>query len=808
MQSLLQDVKYAVRLILKSPGYSVVAILMLALGIGANTAIFSVVHAVLLKSLPYPDPGRLTILNEYTATKGDESVSWMDYLDWRQQNRSFTDLAAYNYNDFNFTGWGSPEVVHGARVTSGFFALTGATALLGRPFTAAEDAPGANRTVVLTYNFWRTRFGADASVLGKPLLLDGQPYTVVGVLDPGFHYFISPVDLWVPAALSAVKDDGWLTRGNHPGLRVLARLRPGATMASARSDMNALMDRLDRQYPESNGGQLASVKPFYEARFGDIRPALLTLFAGVLCVLLIACANVANLSLARAAVRQREFAVRAAMGAGRVRLIRQLLTESVLLSLIGGALGLLLGDWSIAPLLRLAPPDIPRLSETHLDLAVFFFSLGVAALTGILFGIAPALQTSRVDVTSSLKESGANAMGGVRRQRLRSALLVAEMAIAAVLVICAALFTRSLLNAVDVNPGFRTDHLLGLDLTVPVYKYDTDAKLRALLNGILDRTRSLPGVSSASAVFCPPINGDCWGSIFIIEGSPVPAIADLPHTVWNVADPEYFRTMGVPLLRGRWFSATDTADSPSVIVINQAAAKYLWPNQNPLGRRIKQGYPNSKGPYREVIGVVGNLKQDGLDQPELPEIFEPESQNPMSSFTLFVRTGTDPASMAGAVEGAIRSVDPDQAVFNVKPVDQYLADSVGSRKFLTLLLGIFGVLALALAAAGIYGVISYVVSQRTREFGIRLALGAQTRDVLGIVLGQGARLAAAGVVIGLALAFALTREIASLLFGVGATDPWTFAGVAAVLVGVALLACFIPARRATRVDPIVALRYE
>ena len=590
MQTLWQDLRYGLRMLAKAPGFTIVAVLTLALGIGANTAIFSVIHAVLLKSLPYPDADRLMIVNEYSVRNGEESVSWMDYLDWRQQNRSFEEMATYNTTDFNFTGSATPEVIHAGRVTSAFFALTGATTILGRTFNAEEDMPGVNRTAVISYAFWRTRLGGDPRVLGKSLTLDGQPYTVVGVLRPGFQYFPRHIDLCVPAALSAVKVGGWLIRGNHPGLEVLARLRPGVTLASARADMDAIMARLENEYPETNSGQRADVKPLYESRFGDVRPVLLTLLAGVLCVLLIACANVTNLSLARAAAREKEFAVRAAIGAGRLRIIRQLLAESVLLSLIGGALGLLVAMWSMGPLLRLAPADIPRLSETRMDMAVFLFAFGIALATGIIFGLAPALHTSRMDLTASLRVAGRSTTAGTGRRRLRAGLLISEVAVAVVLVITSGLLTRSLLKAFAVNPGFRADHLLALDVNLPHYKYKTDADAFAYLNEVLDGTRHLPGVVSASAVMCPPLGGDCWDSIFIFDDRPVPPIADLPNSVFNIADPAYFQTMGVPLLEGRWFSSADTEKSTRVVVINEAAARLWWPNQSPVGKRIKQGF--------------------------------------------------------------------------------------------------------------------------------------------------------------------------------------------------------------------------
>ena len=808
METLWQDVRYAVRMLAKSPGFTAVAVLTLALGIGANTAIFSVIHAVLLKSLPYPDPDRLMILSEYSARTGAESVSWMDYLDWRQQNRSFEEMATYNMHDFNFTGSGKPEVIRVGRVTSSFFSLVGATTVLGRTFNSEEDKPGANRTAVLTYGFWRARLGGDPSVLGKSLTLDGEPYSVIGVLRPDFQYFARHIDLCVPAALSTAAGSNWLLRGNHPGLEVLARLRPRVSQASARSDMDAIMGRLEREYPGSNGGQRASVKPLYEARFGDVRPALLTLLAGVLCVLLIACANVANLLLARAAVREKEFAVRAAVGAGRKRIVRQLLTESVLLSMVGGLLGLLVAAWSMGPLLRLAPADIPRLSETRMDMTVFLFSFGVALVTGILFGLAPAFQTSHVDLTAALRETGQSTTAGVRRRRLRAGLLISEVAIAVVLAIASGLLMRSLLKALAVNPGFRSDHLLALDVNLPHYKYKTDPQQLAFLNDVLERTRHLPGVVSASAVMCPPLVGTCWDSIFIFDDRPVPPIAELPRAAFNIADPQYFRAVGVPLLKGRWFTPEDTAKSTPVILINETAARRWWPNQNPLGKRIKQGFPQDKGSFEEIVGVVGDLREDAPDQAQWPEVFIPEAQNTMPSFTLLVRTGTEPMAMSGSVEGVIHSLDPDQPVYHVKAMTGYLAESLARRKFSTLLLGIFGALALLLASVGIYGVMAYSVAQRTHEIGIRVALGAQRHDVLGLVVAHGLRLALAGIAIGLAAAWMLTRLLASLLFGVTPRDPVTFVCVVGLLAGVALLACYVPARRAMRVDPMVALRYE
>jgi putative ABC transport system permease protein len=808
LTTLWQDIAYGVRVLRKNLGFTVVAVLTLALGIGANTAIFSVIHTVLLKPLPYPDSDRLMILNEYSVHNGLESVSWLDYLDWRQQNRSFDSMAAYNLDDFNFTGDGTPEVVHAGRASSSFFPMLGATTILGRTFAPEDDRPGARRTTVLTYAFWRTRFGANPEALGKSVTLNGEPYTVIGVLHPDFSYVTGhQVDLFVPVGLRAA-DRTWLMRGNHEDLTVLAHLRPGASSASATSDMNAIMSNLEKEYPESNSGQRASVKSLYEDRLADARPSLLILLAGVFCVLLIASANVANLSLARAAGRQKEFALRAAIGADRPRIIRQLLTESVLLSLAGGFLGLLLATWLMGPLLRLAPDDIPRLSQTHLDTAVFLFTFGVALVSGILFGLAPAFHSSRIDLTAALRESGSAVTADARRQRLLAALLISEVAIAVVLVIVSGLLTRSLINAVAVNVGFRSDHLIALDVNLPVYKYKTAAQQVNALNQILERTRNLPSVTSASAAMCPPLVGICWRSVFIFDDRPSPTVADQPRSAFNSVEPRYFQTLGVPLLAGRWFTPTDAEKSTPVILINQTAANRWWPGQSPLGKRIKQGFPQDPGEFREIVGVVGDLKQDGPDQPQSPEIFLPATQGDISSFTMVARTAIAPLAVASSIEDIIHSVDPDQPVYHVKPMTQVRAESLARREFSALLLGLFGALALLLAAVGIYGVISYSVTQRTHEIGVRAALGAQTYDVLRLIVGQGAKLAAIGVALGVLSALAVTRLVSSLLFATSPNDPATFICVTVLLLLVAVAACYIPARRAMRVDPIDALRYE
>ncbi len=806
MRNFWQDLRYGARMLAKSPGFTAVALLTLALGIGANSAIFSVINAVLLKPLPYPEPNRLVVLDEYQLHTGESSVAWMNFLDWREQSKCFEDLAAYRTDHLTLTGMREPALLRTGQVSAPFFALLGSKTILGRTFSKSEDNPEAGPTVVLSYNFWRNRLGGDPGVVGKTITLDGTAYSAIGVLEPGFKFFNQGVDIYIPIGLRG-KTPSWLNRVNHPGLLALARLKPGVSLAAARSEMDTIMRRLETEYPKSNSGERASVMPLYDHLYGDVQPAMFTLLAAVGLVLLIACANVANLLLARAASRQREFAVRAAIGASRARVIRQLLTESVLLSCAGGLMGLLLASWMITPLLRIAPPEIPRLGDTQVNLWVFAFTLIVSVMTGIVFGLAPALQTSNLDLNRVLKESG-HSTSGPARDRFRAALFISEVALASILVIASGLLIRSLWKAQNLNPGFNADHLLALDVLLPRAEYKDDARILAFFDKATERIRNLPGVRSASAVYCPPTVGTCWTSVYLVEGRPIPAQDQLASSVFNEAQPDYFRTMGIPLIEGRYFKATDTAKSAPVILINQSMARRWWPNESPLGKRIKQGFPESKTPYREIVGVVGDVKQDGPDAPQLTEIFLPVAQEPTNAMTLVVRTSGDPLSMAAGVEKEIHTLDSNLPVARVQPMTQYFSEALARRRFSTLLLGIFGTLALVLAAVGIYGVMAYSVAQRTHEIGIRVALGAQRTGILMLVVGQGLRFAFLGVLAGLTGAFVLTRWMASLLFGVTATDPLTFAAVAVVLISIAAAACYVPARRAMKVDPMVALRYE
>ncbi len=637
--------------------------------------------------------------------------------------------------------------------------------------------------------------------------LEGIPHTIVGVLPASFAFFPEPVDVYTPIGLQGSRPE-WLERANHSAMRVLGRLVPGASIESVRREMDTVMLRLEKEYPATNSGQRASIESLSEALFGDVRAALWILLSAVGAVLLIACANVAHLLLTRAAARRREFAIRTAIGAARGRLVRQVLTESLLLSSAGGAVGVVLAAWALGPLVRLAPPQIPRLADTRIDPMVLLFTLAASTLTGLLFGLVPALQASRHDPQTTLRESGNSTTGGLDRQRLRSILFVSEVALAFVLAVASGLLLRSLRRVQEVSPGMETDGVLALDVYLPEVKYASDGdRLRFFERAVAD-LRRLPGAEGASASHCTPVIGQCWGSVYLVSDRPVPPQAQLPHSAFDVVESSYFRTMGVPLREGRYFDATDTATSTPVMVINESMARRWWPHESAVGKRIKQGFPENRVPYREIVGVVGDVPQSGLDQPILTEGFLPLSQAPRGAMTLLVRTDRPAMSLAKPAVAAIHAIDKDQAVTAIQPMNQYIADSLARRRFDTVLLGLFGALALLLASVGIYGVVSHGVAQRRREIGIRTALGAHPRDVLRLVFGQALRLAAAGMAIGAASAVLLTRFLQSLLFGIGPTDPLTFGGVAFVVTGVVGLACARPARRAIRVDPAAVLRSE
>jgi putative ABC transport system permease protein len=813
MGTFLKDVRYAARVLLKSPGFTAVAVLAVALGVGANTAIFSVVNAVLLKPLPYRDPGQLVLIyHNYPKLDLKAPTSAAGYVYYRDHNKSFSDVAGFTPSSVNLTGEGEPERLSVMQVTANLFPMLGSQPEQGRVFSADENQAGKEKVAVLSDAFWRRRF-AGLPVMGKALTLNGEPYTIVGVMPPQFQlgreFSGQSPDLWTPITFKPEQLDPSSSM-TVEYLNVLARLNPGVDIRQAQAEMDSMAADLRRQYmPDmdaSNWGLLLA--PLDEFVVGKIRTALWVLLGAVLFVLLIACANVANLLLARAAVRQKEIAVRTALGASRWRVVRQLLTESLLLSLVGGGLGLLLAMWGVDLLLKLNDNRLPRANEIGLDARVLLFTLGVSLLTGVVFGLAPAFQTSGVNLHDTLKEGGRSGRGGVRRG-VRNALVIAEVSFAVVLLVGAGLLMRSFVLLEQVNPGFQPRGLLALQVSLPPNKYADKTARAAFDRQMLEAVRALAGVKEAATTTTLPMSGWNQSGSFDIEGRPNAPGQDSPHGSRWMASDDYFQTMQIPLLRGRYFDAHDTADAPGVVIIDDALARKYWPNEDPLGKRITFEGTEQQPRWREVVGIVGHVKNEGLEGESRAQYYVPYAQRADSpNLFLVVRDAGDPASLAPAVRGAIAGVDKDLPVFRVMTVERVVSDSLAQRRFSMTLFAIFAGLALLLAVVGLYGVMSYTVAQRTHEIGIRVALGAQGRDVLRMVVGQGMLLVGVGVLLGLGGALALTRVMSSLLYGVSATDPLTYAGIALLLAAVALLASYVPARRAMKVDPMVALRYE
>ncbi|HEV3471346.1 MAG TPA: ABC transporter permease [Pyrinomonadaceae bacterium] len=802
-----QDLRYGVRTLLKNPGFTAVAVVALALGIGANTAIFSVVNAVLLRPLPYRDPDRLVMVWE-DNTKGGyprNTPAAANFLDWREQSRVFEGMAAIANQSFALTGAGEPERIDGRRVSASLFPLLGVEPLLGRVFLPEEDQPGAGRAVILSHGLWQRRFGSDPNITGKALTLNGESHTVVGVMPAHFRFPAREDELWVPIAFT---NEQAANRGTHY-LQVVARLRPGVTVEQAQAEMSAIAARLQEQYPSQNTGVGAAVVPLHEQLVGDIRPALLILLGAVGFVLLVACANVANLLLARAAARHKEIAVRVALGASRMRLIRQFLTESLLLAAVGGLAGLLLSLWGVNLLRAFIPESISQVGAVSIDAKVLGFTLLVSLLTGLIFGLAPATQASNFNLNETLKEGGRDSSAGSRGNRIRAVLVVAEVAVSLVLLIGAGLLINSFLRLRSVDPGFRADNLLTMRIVLPELKYPDQARRAAFYAEALRRIEALPGVESAAVTNWIPLVRQGDSNSFTVEGQPDPGPGRSPSVATRVVSPRYFDTMGIQLLRGRQFGEQDRADSPPVVIVSEAMARRSWPGADPVGKRMKMGGYNSDAPWMEVVGVVKDVRQFELTAEPRPQIYlhyeQPAFFRPSN---LVVRTGADPLGLAATVRKTVWEIDKDQPVSNISTMEDVLSESISRQRFSMLLLGIFAGVALVLAAVGIYGVMSYSVAQRTHEIGIRMALGAQAADVLKLTVGQGLRLVLVGVAIGLAAAFALTRLMESLLYGVSATDPATLVTISLVLITVALLASYVPARRATKVDPLTALRYE
>jgi putative ABC transport system permease protein len=810
MEELWRDVRFAARTLVKSPGFTVVAVATLALGIGANTAIFSVIHAILLRPLPYPQADRLVFLTEWSEQVPEMSFSIANLKDVRDQNTVFESLVGYNGQNFVLSGTGAAgstgeaERVNGRQVTSGMFATLGKQPILGRAFTAEEEKAGAPGVVLLGEGFWERRFGRDAGVVGKTLVLGGESFTVIGVMPEAMHASWRNTEVFTPLLRLEDRIGGENNRGNHPGIYVVGRMKPGVEVEHARSDVKTIAARLAERYPNSNARQSMTVEPLHEAVVGDMRPALMLLLGAVGFVLLIACANVANLLLARAADRQREIAVRLALGARRSRVLRQLLTESVLLSLVGALAGVLVGYLGLEALLASLPGNVPRADEVRIDVVVLAVTALLGGLAGLAVGIVPAWRALSTKLHAPLKEAGRGSVGP-GQHRVRNALVIAEVSMALVLLVGAGLMLRSFYRVLHADAGFRSEGTVIANVALPQSTHGEHPQRAALFERVLAELEAQPGVKAAAATL-PLLGG--WQSGFSVEGKPEPPPGQRPSADIARVSPDYFSVMGIRVLAGRVFEERDREESPRVCIVDESFAKTHWPGESPLGKRVKFGaLADPKSPWMEVVGQVGHVKNYGVDEESRVELYLPYMQSSAGGFTLLVRAeGAGVA--ADAMRAAMRAASPEIPLYQVRPLDELVAERSAERRLAAQLISVFATVALVLAAVGIYGVMSYAVAQRTQEIGIRMALGAGQESITQMVLRNGATLAIAGVLIGLVAAFLLARLISSLLFQTSASDPPTFGVVPLLLLAVALLASYLPARRAARVDPMVALRYE
>jgi putative ABC transport system permease protein len=802
MRSLFQDVRYGWRMLLKKPGFTIVAALALALGIGANSAIFSIINAIVLKPLPFDDLDRVVAVWEKAPgpSYARNQASVANYLDWREQSNSFENLAIYMYWSANFSGIDTPERVRGYQVSPNLLDVIGVKVALGRNFLPDEDQPGKDNVVILTHGLWQRNFGGDPNVVGRTANVNGVARTIIGVMPPDVIYPYG-AELLAPMAMTT---ETMRNRNYHTSL-VVGRLKEGVSIGQAQSDLDAIAGRLEQQYPNTNTGRGVGVFPILEDTVREYKTGTLMLMAAVAFVLLIACANVANLTLARATGRMKEIALRLALGATRGRIIRQLLTESVILAFMGGTIGVLLAGWGVEALKLTLPEEaagmMPGYNHLGVNSRVLVFTLIVSVVTGILFGLAPAIQASKPDLNEMLKDGVGKA--GVGRHRLRAALVVAEISMSIVLLTGAGLLMKNFLTVMKINPGVNTDNVLTMGITLPPAKYENDTRRRAFYDELMRRARSLSGVESAALINNLPLGQSDSSAGFLVEGVPDPPPGQQFDGGYRVCTPGYFKTMGVPVIRGREFTEADTADSSLVIIVNETLAKRFWPDGDALGEHLRFG------PTRwEVVGVVGDVKRQLLT-PITPDFYLPLAQQTLETMTLVARTRTQPLALTASIRSEIQAIDRDQPVFDVKSMAQTRDRMVMPFGVLGALLSGFGLFALILSATGIYGVMAYAVSQRTREVGVRMALGAKQSDILKLlVVGQGMWMTAIGIIIGLAGAIGLTQVLKGMLFGVNAIELTTFAGVTLLLAVVSLLACYIPARRAAKVDPMVALRYE
>ena len=810
MDALFQDLRYAFRLLTKNLSFTAIAVVTLGLGIGANTAIFTVVNAVLLRPLPFHDSSRLVFTLEHNpALPGLFSISYLNYLDWRAQSRSFESLEATCPIAATLTGAGEPERLNARLATAGLFPLLGVNAIVGRTFVADEDRPGGAPVALLSYGLWQNRFGGSHDVIGKTINLDSQPYSVVGVLPPNFQ-IISPADVFMPLmpwAKTLPDDRNW-----HPGIVPVGRLKPGVSIEQARREIVNIAKRLEQQYPLYNTGVKGEVVGLQEQLVANVRPALFLLLGAVGFVLLIACVNVANLLLARAAARGREVAIRTSMGASRARVMQQLLTESVMISLAGGALGLLLGWAALGPLLKISAGSVPQIFPVALDRSVLAFTLVISLLTGLVFGIVPALRTAKLDLRETLNEASRGSTSGPGQHRVRGVLVAAEIAVAMLLLVGSGLLLRSFSRLQDVAPGFRPDHLLIADIPLSVNAYAKPQQRYDFFDRLVDRAKTLPGVSAAGAATFLPVSGG--GSIihFNIQGKPPKSPHEFTAAGYRALTPGYLETLKVPLVQGRFFTAADNDKGPAVCIINSTMARTYFGGEDPLGKHMQLGAtPEQEVPWMEIVGVVGDVLPSLGVEPQA-EMYLPYRQAdallPVFQLSIVLRTVGEPQAQASTLRSAVAEIDSNQPIVRIRTMEENISTNVAQPKFRTWLIGIFAGLALVLAAIGIYGVMSYTVTHRTNEIGIRVTLGAQPSDVFRKIVGEGLQLTLIGVGAGIIAAFALTRVLKNFLYGISASDPLTFAGVAVLLTLVAVAACFFPARRATRVDPIIALRYE